>query len=303
MEFVGYEELAGRPSIVVDGTPAPGTVLTLSHWKGSGTPSELADDLSTQIAFRYLDRPDMHVSAEAVSNNHFDEDGVCGIFVVLHPDIALPLREQIIDVASAGDFGVFRDRDSARVSMILMAFEDEARSPLPASSFAKPYNDLAGDVYRETLALLPEMINNPARWKSLWEDEDAYLDRTEAAIRSGTVAITEHPHVDLAIVRADAQPHAMAINTATPLHRVLTVVGRRYRLQYRYETWVNFVSRPVQPRAELGPLAERLNHKDSVRWTAGNIGSLTPALEHTGESALEPNAAIEAIVGYLSEAV
>ncbi|MGH2829107.1 MAG: DUF6687 family protein [Actinomycetota bacterium] len=80
MRYIPWDDLDGRPSIVVDGYPAEGTVLTLSHWRGAGTPEELADDLSTQIAFRYLDRPDLAVVADAVSNNHFDEvvDAVAG---------------------------------------------------------------------------------------------------------------------------------------------------------------------------------------------------------------------------------
>src|SRR5687768_1250126 len=115
MEYVAWDELGGRPSIIVDGYPAEGTVLTLSHWRGSGSPEELADDLSTQIAFRYLDRPDLAVDAEAVSNNHFDEDGLCGIFAVLHPGEALARRDRLIQVASTGDFDTFQDRDMARV--------------------------------------------------------------------------------------------------------------------------------------------------------------------------------------------
>jgi hypothetical protein len=98
MHYVAFDELAGRPNVIVDGYPTEGTVLTLSHWVGAGTPEELADDLSTQIAFRYLDRPAMHVSADAVSNNHFDEDGLCGIFAVLHPHEALARRDRLIDV-------------------------------------------------------------------------------------------------------------------------------------------------------------------------------------------------------------
>ena len=37
-------------------------------------------DTSTANVFNYLDRPDLHVPAEVVSNNHFDEDGLVGIY-------------------------------------------------------------------------------------------------------------------------------------------------------------------------------------------------------------------------------
>src|SRR5438309_948341 len=104
MRYVAWDELGGRANVIVDGYGTEGTVLTLSHWPGSGTPEALADDLSTQIAFRYLDDPSFHVDADAVSNNHFDEDGLCGIFALVHPHEALEQRTLLIDVASAGDF-------------------------------------------------------------------------------------------------------------------------------------------------------------------------------------------------------
>jgi hypothetical protein len=60
------------PNIIVDGSGNQHSVLVLSHWPRSGNSQEFKDDLSAQIVFRYLDRPDLQVSVEAVSNNHFD---------------------------------------------------------------------------------------------------------------------------------------------------------------------------------------------------------------------------------------
>ena len=71
---------------MVDGSPAPGTVLCLSHWPGIGSPPEFAADLSADMAFRYLGAFDRHGSAEAVSNNHFDQDGLVGLFALVSPD-------------------------------------------------------------------------------------------------------------------------------------------------------------------------------------------------------------------------
>src|SRR5438093_8265778 len=101
MRFVPYHELAGAPSVIVDGSGADGTVLTLSHWPRSGTPWPLKDDLSTQIVFRYLKQPELHVAPEAVPNNHFDEDGLAGVFALLHPEQAFAIRPLLEDVASA----------------------------------------------------------------------------------------------------------------------------------------------------------------------------------------------------------
>src|SRR5438093_6432557 len=109
LRFVPYHELGETPNIVVDGSGNERTRLTLSHWPRSGTPSELKADLSAQIVIRYLERPDLRArneeGVEAVSNNHFDEDGLVGVWALLHPDEALERRELLGDVASAGDFG------------------------------------------------------------------------------------------------------------------------------------------------------------------------------------------------------
>jgi hypothetical protein len=60
---------------------------------------ELAGDTSTAIVFNYLDAPAFHVHAEAASNNHFDEDGLLGIFALLAPGEAMARRALIIDAA------------------------------------------------------------------------------------------------------------------------------------------------------------------------------------------------------------
>jgi hypothetical protein len=68
--FVPYHELAGRPNVVVDGSPTTGTVLCLSHWPGIASPPGFQADLSAQMAFAYLEAYDRHDPATAVSNNH-----------------------------------------------------------------------------------------------------------------------------------------------------------------------------------------------------------------------------------------
>ncbi len=49
LPYAAYEELGERPHVMVDGAARPGSVLTLSHWPQSPTPSTLARDLSTEI--------------------------------------------------------------------------------------------------------------------------------------------------------------------------------------------------------------------------------------------------------------
>ena len=104
MRFTSYNQ-ATLPNIVVDGSRNEHTVLTLSHWPRSGTPHELKADTSAEIALKYIDSTEFHVRADIVTNNHFDQDGLDGVFVLTDPAAASRYRELLIDVASAGDFG------------------------------------------------------------------------------------------------------------------------------------------------------------------------------------------------------
>jgi hypothetical protein len=317
MEYVAWDELSGRPSIIVDGYPAEGTVLTLSHWRGSGSPEELADDLSTQIAFRYLDRPDLAVDAEAVSNNHFDEDGLCGIFAVLNPTEALDRRDRVIQVASTGDFDTFQDRDVARVAFALGTFMDEDRSPLGDAFFSRPYPKVSAALYEDLLVRLPEMVDHPERFRAQWEIEDSWLARDEERVASGAISIEERPEIDLAIVRLPEAPdegaledevnlldcHASAIHNRTRLNRILAMRGRRYQLRYRYETWVRYVSAPTMARVDLGPLAEELTASEPEgKWVFDGVESITPSLRLDGadESGVAPEAFVETVAAFLS---
>lgn len=317
MEYVAWDDLAGRPNIIVDGYPAAGTVLALSHWRGSGCPEELADDLSTQIAFRYLDRPDMAVDADAVSNNHFDEDGLCGIFAVVHPDEALARRDKLIQVASAGDFDTFTDRDMARVAFALGSMMDEDRSPLGNAFFSRPYPKVSAGLYEELLVRLPEMVDDPDRFREHWEAEDAWLTHDEKLVTSGAITIEERPDIDLAIVALPDEPtplalddevnllglHTSAVHNRTRLHRILAVRGRRYQLRYRYETWVRYVSGPTMERVDLASLAEELSASENAgKWTFDGVDNITPSLRLEGadESGIPPEAFVETVAGSLS---
>ena len=149
MHFLPYPQTVSVPNIIVDGPRNASTVLALSHWAGSGTPQELRADTSTEIVFRYIDRPDLRVEAEAVSNNHFDEDGLLGIFALLDPASGERYRDLLIDASRAGDFDVYRRRDAARIAFVLGAYSDSDTSPLPARIFQLPYPEQTAELYVE----------------------------------------------------------------------------------------------------------------------------------------------------------
>src|SRR5258707_740993 len=139
MRFLPYPQTVSVPNIIVDGPRNASTVLALSHWSKSGTPQELRADTSTEIVFRYFDNPRFRVQAEAVSNNHFDEEGLLGIFPLLDPASGERYRALLIDASRAGDFDVSRRRDAARIAFVLGAYADADTSPLPARIFQRPY--------------------------------------------------------------------------------------------------------------------------------------------------------------------
>ena len=322
LKFVAYEDLGETPNVVVDGAAAESTRLTLSHWPGSPTPPEVRDDLSAQIAFRALEQPDWFDGLDVVSNNHFDQDGLASAYTLLDPTNARARRDQLVDVARAGDFGTFLDRDSARIAIALAAYEDPQVSPLGPDLLDGSYAQTTALMYREMLPRFTEMLDHPDRHRALWEREDAHLGESIDAIHRGVVRIDENHALDLAVVtvpdgwspRATHRftqewteaVHPMAVNNATERLRILLVHGHRHRLELRYETWVMFVSHPVLPRPDLSPLASELSALEShgARWEADPPGALTPQLRIAGgaDSDLPPESVRAAIEAFLASA-
>ena len=290
MRFLPYARAASVPNVIVDGAPTEHTLLTLSHWPRSGTPAELKGDTSTEIVFNYLDSPQWHVRADAVSNNHFDEDGLVGIFAMVEPSAAMRHRELLVDVARAGDFGTFTMREAARIAFTLSAYADADASPLPRSVFAGPYADLTGRLYVELLTIVPRLLTNVNDYKPLWEDQDARLAASEALIESGAIRIEERPDLDLALIRIPEDPaecHPFALHNRTPCSRLLLLQGNRVELQYRYEGWVQMASRRPAPRVDLSGLANELNEEENsgARWVFDGVDQITPKL-HLNERSM-----------------
>lgn len=306
MRFAPYHLMDGAANVIVDGSATEGTVLTLSHWPHSVVPSGLEADLSAEIAFRYLSSADRHEPATVVSNNHFDQDGLVSVFALTQPDAALERQELLVDVAAAGDFATYRNRDAARVSMAIAAFADPERSPLDHS--ADDYPTWSAHLYDELLPRLAELCDHPERSRDLWDDEDHTLTTSEEVIRSGHVEIEDVPSLDLAVLKVPVDApvagghrfgsqwarglHPMAVNNATQRFAVLLMRGTSCEFTYRYETWVQYRSRRPRPRVDLRPLADNLNGDEASggRWVFEGVETLVPRLCLSGadESSLSP---------------
>jgi hypothetical protein len=323
VRYVPYAEAAGVPNVVVDGSPNPGTVLVISHWPGLPTPPACAADTSAEMVFRYLDRgADLHDGAGLVTNNHFDQDGLAGIYALVEPEAAVGRRGQLEDLATAGDFAVARDRSSARLSMAVDALADPGRSPL--GDLPESYDESCAVLYRAALELLPRWLDDPDSCRSLWQDEDRHLEVGLAAVDAGDVRIDEDIELDLAVVtlpagsrssghrfvgRAFTGIHPMALHGATDRSVVLTIDrdAGRHQLTCRYEGWVQFRSRWIRPRVDLRPLAALLTSAETAgaEWEATGPDDLTPELRTVPAgppSSLEPSLLVEAATEHLRSA-
>jgi hypothetical protein len=308
VHYVAYEELADTPNVIVDGAAGPATVLTLSHWPKSGSPEWAKADLSAEMAFRYLDEPERHVTAPAVSNNHFDQDGLVSVFALCEPDAARARRDQLIDLAAAGDFGTYRFRDAARAAMAIAVYDDDEQSPLAHEFAGLSYPDRSDLLYQTLLPRVPELIDHVDHFRELWAEEDEVLTLSEKAIAGGQVTIDERPDLDLALIEVpsdaastrlhrftvaiNARVHPFAVANATSCLRLLYRHGRRYEVQYRYETWVQLQTRRPAPRVDLTPLARHLDELEGAqRWKFDGVQQLTPSLRlvDAGDSNVEPD--------------
>lgn len=323
LRYIPYEEADDVPNVVVDGSPAASTVLVVSHWPGMPTPPGCAADTSAQMAFRYLDRgADLHGDATAVTNNHFDQDGLAGVYALSAPEDAMTRRQLVEGLALAGDFAVATDRAAARLSMAVAALADRDRTPLPF--LPADAGEACAVLYDEALGLLPSWLEDAQRCRALWEDEDAELERGLADVRSGAVDIVEDPSVDLAIVTVPAEQrsaghrfagrhfagvHPVALHGATERSVLLLLDpgGGHHHLTCRYEGWVQFRSRPIRPRVDLRPLADQLTAAETggAEWAATPPGDLTPEL-HPADggpgSSLELSVLVGTVTAFLESA-
>jgi hypothetical protein len=316
--YVPYAEAAQRPNIVVDGAANEGSVLTLSHWPKSGTPWPLKADISVGVVFNYLDEPACHRDVAPVTNNHFDEDGLIGLYCLIEPAHALTRRALLIDTSSAGDFSVCRSRDAARIAFAISRLADRNLSPWGTESFSQNYDDYCTFVYTRLLGQLRDLIDDVEGHRALWADEDALLSASEQAIAASEATIEEHAEVDLAIVRVPADwpdrsahryakhlnvpIHRMAVHNRTSCNRVATLCGTWIGFSYRYESWVQMVSHRPPQRIDLSALAAQLSEADHAPWRFDGVDEITPSLRpESGHSEFDHDRFLEALTSVLRD--
>lgn len=294
-----YEAVEELPHVMVDGSARRTSVLTLSHWPGSPTPRWLARDLSAEIVLDFLRYGSGRVPpprreargldrlieaagrAVAVTNDHFDEDGLVSVLALTDPERALSQAEQLVGVAACGDFSTVRSERAAMSSFAIGPLSEQLAGAAASTS----------ERYSAVLPVAWELMEHPERFEPSWRPAMELLDVGRAAIGRGEVEIDEVGD-DCAVVRRDLagrrRPDRLAgasgglpaceaaLFTATPSSRVLAFDGDRCELVLRYEGWVRFVSRPIRRRPDLAPLAASLSALEpgGAVWTADAPGAI-----------------------------
>jgi hypothetical protein len=318
LRFRPVHDLHGEAHVVADGPPSPGCRLVLSHWPNSTTPWPLKRDLSTEIAFAYLDDPAFHVGDDVrwVTNDHLDVDGFVAVYVLCHPDEAQARRDLLVEVAAAGDFADRCSDRAANIAFAIGALRDPATSTLPPSSFVGSDDAVAAQHYEALLPRFAELVDGIDDAAALWRAERETLEAAERALDAGDVRIEEVPGSELAIVwlppswpgggvqrgvlQRGTPVHPLAVHRRTDRWQVAYVDPSRrdYRLVYRFESWVQLQSRRAG-RADLRPVATALTGLDPAEgeWIAGGRKTFLAWLRRRddGPSGLEPDAFVTAV--------
>lgn len=222
----------------------------------------------------------------------------------------------------AGDFGIVRDPQAAKLCFVIESFADAAISPLPEDVFRGCEDRRTAALYPEMLLRLPAILNDLEGHEAWWHDQFEHLESSKAWLESGDVEIEERPELDLAIVRVpddlpertvrrylhpeQAAVHPFAINTATRCNRILRLYRGGYDFHFRYESWLRFKSWRPQLRVALEPLADRLNLAGETygTWCGEEVNDVIPRLFLAGSqhSSLTEDTFLSVLEEYLTEA-
>lgn len=321
---------------MVDGAPRRRSVVTLSHWPQAATPKAVARDLSVEMALDYarmavgwpssgggggggrggdgavamralLERGE---AALAVTNDHFDEDGLMSVLSLVDPEWALEREHLLVGIASCGDFGVVPEEVgdlAARVAFAIEPLADEEAGPGAGTS----------DRYLAVLPVIRSLIDRPASYEALWHEEITVYEAGRRALERGDVTLDEEPELDLTVVRRAAGAssagaagglpvHAAVVHSTSPSSRILAFDGSRCELYLRYESWVRYCSRRVPLRPDLAPLAAELTSLEPgpLTWEAHGVGAIVCRLRPLGEgeTELSPEVVTKRVRAYLRRA-
>lgn len=302
--------MRGGRYVAVDCDPA-GAALTLSHhFGGNATPAPFRDDLASGAALKWAasaERDDFLGGAKWAYNDHFDVDGFLAAWVVLHPDEALPLKDEVLAAAAAGDFEEWTGGRAVKFAILGEWIDDPKFSGVAREALGgRPWPSEEA-LYARVLEELPELLRHPERMEGLWRRPYDRVVREVDAIDRGRARVEERPRAHLSVAHAPRELTSRAFLARSRGDRMLQAVrvdgGFMYRFRYRPYLGYRIVSRPTTPVHEMGALARALNRewpREGERWRARGwwTRELRLTASRVGRSRLpktEPEVAVAAI--------
>jgi hypothetical protein len=250
-------------SICVDGMFE--SRLHLSHWPGNETPYELRGDTSTEIAFNLLESPRREKylnNIEAVSNNHFDGDGIVASYVLLYPDAALEHKEELINIARTGDFYEYTTDEALKANAVIESMLDSERSMFKKEIAELNYPDLIQFLYEKTHELIPDLLENIEKYKSVWDEDYREFLISESSFDSRESIVSDYDDCNLSVIETKTQLSKLSKFKHAKNDIILTVIrtdeGNLYELQYKDYTWFDTVRETKLERKAFDKLVEKL---------------------------------------------
>ncbi len=297
------------PVLSVDGAwGAPG--LNLSHWPGNTTPAPLRHALSTGSALAFAglpatERETLTRGLLAVVNNHFDTDGLCAMWTVLHPERALEHAPRLLAIAAAGDFFAYPDDHALAVDALIGALPDAERSPIAASFRGLDDRTRRQRAMEYGLAELGAWLASDLDAPPLAEHRAVWGPELERA-RADAQDLARCGRTDLAAIDLTAftsppgllsrgpgrdgthfTPGRHALFAAAGRDRVLVsaphAAGWTHRLVVGTRSWFDLPENAPPPRFDLGSLARALEADEGsaggdLRWRHQPTASPSPEL-------------------------
>lgn len=280
MEFVPYHLANASKAIVVDGQLAD--AFPLSHWRGSNIHSHLADDTSAAIVLNAIQQQISQLDLPQVTANHYDIDGLVGVWSLLHQEEAVKLDELLRHIALIADFREYEPNNpfsdqALKIVLTLNRIEKEKFYP-PFGQ--KQEAESCVLKFKFFIPLFSEILFNIHAFEDIWKND---FEEIIAGVNiTKKVTVNHVQNIRLTILELPKPlPYYSFTWSAQNSDMILTVYPENtYELAYRYTTWVDAAKRKVFPRMHLEPLIEQLNKEEASNhsWNGEDILDTGPIL-------------------------
>ncbi len=293
--FIPFYEIKSRSNVaVVDAYHPRG--LTLSHWRGATQIPALHDDVSTGIVLNAIEGQHPALDLPFVTNNHFDIDGLLGVWAFIEPELALQYRGILREAALIGDFREYSPlRPYSEEALKLVCWINEVEK----AHFYRPFDSSheardCVEKYEFFLPRIAEVLADPDAYNSDWSSAynrvqmDWELRRDPSRCRIEVV-----DSIKLTIFHLLEPIHYYALMGDTQDSDMILSIypDNRYELEYKYTTWVDLAHREVLPRIRMEPIARILDDQEQsgLSWQSESIMDTGPML-YLGSASLDKSA-------------